>query len=529
MKKILLYFFATMAVAFTACNDPFDKNAFATDATTQPAATYMEQHDSLNVSMWVDVLKKADMFNTLNLQSGYTCFVPDNNAVKAYLTKSSISSVADMSKEQAQLLVRYHTIPNAKYSSVDFVDGLIADSTATGDYLSTTFVENGGAVQINTEAVINKTVKVTNAYIHIIDAMLTPVTETIWKKLQANDFSIFKSAVEATGFSARLDSLRLTEIVNNYQVNRRYRYTLFVVPNSVYNAAGITSLSGLVASLGAGSNYTSADNALYKYVAYHLLNQQIAYYDLSYFAESDKVRSKNISTMATNQLINITEKNKTIYINYDATTSTGVALTQINRNCKNGVVHIVDGVMPVKSPKPTTVTWELTDYAELSSVPSYRVAAGSSSYTYYLSDLLYNSYKWQTVPESRSGVFYFISDKNNSVLKSSLYSDYLVISLGMYGWIEMQSPAIVAGKYNVYLKHYNPLATDKQGKLSFIFDGAYLGGQITTIGNSKTSNSYLKTLIGQITFGETTTHKLRILSGDTSSSYLDCLTFEPVN
>lgn len=528
MKKILSIFILLAAI-LSSCEDPYANSAYSGSSDVMPAASYLEETDSLNVNLWVDLLKYTDLFNTMNLQADYTCFVPNNTAIETYLVKKGVSKVTDLNKDDAKLLVRYHTIKGAKYSSVDFSEGIIPDTTATGDYLSSTFLIEGGAIQVNMEATVMKTIQVTNAYIHIVNTVLTPVTETLWDKIQAPEFSIFKQAVEATGLDTMLSTIIKSELNSNgYTVLRKYRYTLFAVPNEVFNANGVTDLSSLSILLNAGSDYTSIENELNKYVAYHLLNQQISYSDLAAFAVDDKVRSKNLNTMAPNQLINIRDISSELYINYDATAETGVKLLQLNRNCKNGVMHVVDGLMPIKSPKPTKIQWEMTAYPELAAIiPNYRVASGSTTYTYYLSNT-FSSYNLLTVPESRLGLSYVLANKNEAELKKAIYSDYLVISLGMFGWVEMQSPAIVAGKYNVYIEHFNPKAAEKQGKLSFIIDGNYIGTQVSTIGASKTSDKYTKTLIGQIEFTETTTHKLRILAGDTFNSYLDCLTFEPI-
>lgn len=528
MKKILSIFILLAAI-LSSCEDPYANSAYSGSSDVMPAASYMEETDSLNVNLWVDLLKYTDLFNTMNLQADYTCFVPNNTAIEAYLVKKGVSKVTDLNKDDAKLLVRYHTIKGAKYSSVDFSEGIIPDTTATGDYLSSTFLLEGGAIQVNMEATVVKTIQVTNAYIHIVNTVLTPVTETLWDKLQAPEFSIFKQAVEAAGLDSMLNTIIKLEVNSyGYTVQRKYRYTLFAVPNEVFNANGVTDLSSLSILLNAGSDYTSIENELNKYVAYHLLNQQISYSDLAAFAVDDKVRSKNLNTMAPNQLINVRDISSELYINYDATAETGVKLLQLNRNCKNGVMHVVDGLMPIKSPKPTKIQWEMTAYPELAAIiPNYRVASGSTTYSYYLSNS-FTSYNLLTVPESRLGLSYVLANKNEAELKKAIYSDYLVISLGMFGWVEMQSPAIVAGKYNVYIEHFNPKAAEKQGKLSFIIDGNYIGTQVSTIGASKTSDKYTKTLIGQIEFTETTTHKLRILAGDTFNSYLDCLTFEPI-
>jgi len=530
--KNLINLLILSTVIFCSCTDPFVDSTYSTTAANLPAATYMEKTDSLKVSMWVDLLKYTDLFNTINLQASYTCFVPNNDAMQAYLVAKGVTSVNQLKIEDAKLLVRYHTIKGALYSSVDFTDGVIPDTTATGDYLSTAFLPTSGAVQINMESSIFKTIKVTNGYIHIIDKVLTPVTETIWDKMQDANFSIFKQAIQAAGYNTQLSTIIKTDIdsITGLPIIHKYRYTLFAVPNDVFNAKGITDLSTLATYLNAGSDYASSQNALNIYVAYHLLNQQISYTDLSAFSLNDTVRSKNISTMALNQLINIKDYSKVLYINYDAATSTGVKLLQLNRNCKNGVMHVVDGLMTVKSPKPSKIQWELTDFPQLASIiPNYRIASGTSNYIDYLSPTTLTCYKWLSVPESKVGLYYEISNKNDAVRIKALHSDYLVLSLGMFGWVEMQSPAIVAGKYNVYIEHFNPKGAVLQGKLSFILDNAFVGGQITTIGSSAKADTFLKTLVGTVTFTSTTTHKLRILAGDIYESTLDCLTFEPIN
>ena len=529
MKKIInLLIIST--VLFCSCTDPFVNSTFSTTAVNLPAATYMDKTDSLNVSLWVDLLKYTDLYNTINLQASYTCFVPNNTAMQAYLTLKGVTTVNQLKLDDAKLLVRYHTIKGALIGSIDFTNGVIPDTTATGDYLTSAFLQTTGATQINMESTILKTVQVTNAYIHIIDKVLTPVTQTLNDRMQASDYSIFNQAIQATGYSTMLSTIITTTVdsVTGNNIIHKYRYTLFAVPNEVFNANQITDLNSLVASLGAGSDYTSPKNTLNTFVAYHLLNQQIAYSDLSAFAQNDTVRSKNINTMASNQLINVRDISKMLYINYDPVKATGVKLTELNDNCKNGVMYVIDGLMPIKSPKPTTIQWDLTDYSQMASIiPSYRVAPGASNYDYYLSPDLFTCYKWLSVPASKVGLYYQLSNKNDAVQIKALHSDYLGLSLGMFGWVQMQSPAIVAGTYKVNIQHFNPKGAVLQGKLSFILDGNYLGGQITTTGYSAKADTYLSTSLGTITFTTTTTHSLKILAGDNYSSLLDCLQFVP--
>lgn len=524
MKKILLLLVISIA-AFCSCSDPYAADStYIKDTSALPAASYLEQTDSLNASLWVELLKYTDLYNTMNLAANYTCFVPNNDAMKAYLSKKGVANVTDLSQTDARTLVKYHTIKGAAYSAISFEEGVISDTTATGDFLSSSFSGNGGAVRINQEATITKTIQTNNAYVHILNTTLTPVTESIWNKLVSDEFSIFRQAVEATGYKNKLNTI--SEVMNS--IAYKYHYTLFAVPDSVYKAQKINDFATLKDSLKATSDYTAPTNALNLYVAYHLFDQQLSYASLAYFTLTDSKRSKNYETMATDQLINVSEVNKELYINYNAISRTGVKFLAVNRNCKNGVMHVVNDVMPVRIPKATTVQWELTDFSIMSSLlPKYRVSGLTSDYSYQLSADEFTCYKWLSVPDTRPGLTYFISNKNNAVPYKALNYDYLRLNLGTYGWVEMTTPTILAGTYKVTIEHYNPLAAQAQGKIWFIVDGAYLGSQIATQGASKTTNQFLKTNVGTITFTTSTKHKVKILAADNLSSDLDCLTFTP--
>lgn len=522
MKK-LFYIIIVIIGTLYACNDPYAGNSFIKDESALPAASFMEQSDSLNVSLWVDLLKYTNLFNSINLSAAYTCFVPDNNAMQAYLKLKGVSKVTDLNPDEAKIIVKYHTIKGKMYNAVSFENGVLPDSTATGDYLSSIFNENDGKIYINAEGVIKRTLSTPNAYIHILTKVLTPVTETVWGKINNSGYSILKEAIEQTGYKNRLNTI--SEVING--VTYKYKYTLFAVSDSVFKANNINSFSVLVDSLKAGTDYTSETNKLYQYVGYHLLNQVASYSTLSTFTTTDK--STNYSTMAESQLLNVSEVDRLLYLNYNTATKTGVKLLATNKNCKNGVVHLVNGVLPVKSQKPTTQSWEFTDYPLLSSVLSkYRTSGLTSDYTTSLFDkTIFNCYTWNTVPEGRNGLGYIISNKNNTEAYKAINYDYLALSLGQYGWVEMTTSTIVAGKYTVKLSHLNLSSLLQRGKLMFIVDGNYFGSQIATSGASTTKDQYLSSTLGTIEFATSARHKIRILATDEFTSYIDCLVFTP--
>jgi len=519
-------------VSLCSCSDPYANNAYIEEMEDVPAATYMSENPEV-YSLWVDLLKYTDLYNTLNLSANYTCFVPNNDAMNAYLKTKNVSSITGLNKNDAITLVKYHTIKGMQYTTSDFENGALADTTATGDFLS---IENGGlsAIRVNDEALIvglDKTV--TNGVIQTIDHVLTPITETIWDKMQVSSYSIFKSAIEATGYSERLNKILTTELSSDGTVSvRKYKYTLFAVSNDIFAKRNVTDLNSLAAYLGAtDANYADPSNALNKYISYHIINQMLSFNSLAKF-DTD-VTSKNIATLAENELINLSDINYSLFINYDKNSASGVKLQSININCKNGVVHEVDDIMPVATPEATTVQWEFTDYPYLAALYSavYRITTLSTVSGGWIDNDAngVECYKWLSVPEDRNGVGYYVSDKGSSVKKTAANSDYLILQLGMFGWVEMETPAIIKGKYSLVLNHFNALASSPGSKLSFILDGEYVGSEVATSGNSSKKDQFLKTTIGQVEFSVTKKHTLRILAGDTDLSYLDCLTFKPIN
>ncbi len=240
MKHKILYLFVAVAM-LSACNDNLEDSTF-TISEEVPAATWLKEN---GYSQWVSLLEYTNLYSTINLNAGdYTLFVPNNEAVNAYLSENNYPSVSSINMDYAKLLVKYHTIAGNQYSQVDFTNDVLPDTTATGDRLTVTFDDNGDYF-VNTEAKItNFDIATTNATLFIIDKMLSPVTEYIYDRLENDaEWSLFKELLEATA----LDSL-----VKQPESGKASQYTLFVVPNSVFGAANISNLSALADTLNAG-------------------------------------------------------------------------------------------------------------------------------------------------------------------------------------------------------------------------------------------------------------------------------------
>jgi len=527
MKTKYTIFLFLMALV-VSCKDAFEDQTFTAYEET-PMATYLKNHPE-QFGLWVEVLEKADLFNTLNLNTTYTLFAPINEGVEAYLKRMNLSTVAEMDAEDAAYLVRYHLIPGFRIDRGQFEAGAINNLTATDDNLFVEFRDGGlEAVYLNGEARFNAfNIETTNGLIHGIDDVLTPLTVTVADQLDAPRFSIFKEAVAATGYLERLGVVYTDDVdANGEPIQRRYKFTAFAVSDEMYANAGIESLADLAAKVGAtGSDYTDPENELNRYVGYHLMDQQRSYADLGQFPEG--AEQMNIATMATNALLKVSEGNDGLIINEDTDAGTFVPFVETNIACKNGVVHEVGDWMPLFVPEQVQVIWEFTDYADIeANVEQYRNPSLGAQYNKSFVPTDLTSITWLSYPSERPNAVVYRNNRDvDGAQYSTLNHDHLRVELGESGWIQMESPTIVKGKYKVSLSWPSPRNASNTGICSFILDGMMLNPRVVL---SNTSLEEIKTMeLGEVDFPETTTHTLRILSLDGRLLPLDYLQFDPV-
>ena len=528
MKTKYPIFLFLLALVVSSCKDAFEGETF-TAYEDLPMATYMKDHPE-QFELWVAVLEKADLFNTLNLHTTYTLFAPVNEGVERYLQRMNLSSVEEMDAEDAAYLVRYHLIPGYRIDLGQFEAGAISDLNATDDNLFVEFRDGGlEAIYLNGEARFNAfDIETTNGLIHAIDDVLTPLTVTVADQLDAPRFSLFKEAVEATGYLERLATIYTEgEDANGEIIQRRYRYTAFAVSNDVFASAGIESLADLADKVGAtGSDYTDPENELNRYIGYHLMDQQRDYASLGQFAEG--ASQMNITTMATNTLLKISDSGTGLVINEDAAEGTFVSFLETNIACKNGVVHEVDNWMPLFVPEQVQVIWEFTDYADIeANVDQYRNPGLGSQYNKSFIETDLTSITWTSYPAERPNAVVY---RNNREVEGAPYNalnhDHLRAELGESGWIQFEGPTIVKGKYKVTLSWPSPRAANNSGVCAFILDGVMLNDRVVL---SNTNLEQIMTLeLGEVEFPETVSHTLRILSLDGRVMPLDYLQFDPV-
>ena len=517
MKKIAIFIIS--ALVFMACEDPNEGNIEPT-VSGYPIATWLDQNPE-EFSEWVNLLIHADLYSTMNLSKDYTAFVPDNDAVVAYLREKGYESVESIPKADAVVLIKFHTIAGVKYEYDKFTNGVLPDTTASGDNLSLRFGEEA-QVFVNGVAEVKDTdLPVTNGVLHSLKAVLHPVTSTIWETVNTSEYSIMAEALTLTGYDELLNTVRLG--------NLRVQYTLLAVPNTVFNAEGINSVTELISELEAGDDYTNVDNALNKFVAYHIFDQL---WDQSQFSTfSGQEASKNIPPMAKGELINVSLQNMALYFNYDASTEKGISIVAADLSAKNGLLQVLDNPMFLHVPAQATVIWELTDYAQIAEFTSdYRKSNLSETKNVVLDPDKVDFFEWETIiAPNRFNAVKYSAYRNTEGQWWFMNHDGLTLQLRAYGWIQATTPTIVKGEYEIKVQHYSKSGSSKTGNINIIIDGVSIGSDVPTLGYSSTTPDIYKTTVGKVNFVETGTHTFRILQTDNSEIYLDYIEFTPID
>ncbi|MDE6451813.1 MAG: fasciclin domain-containing protein, partial [Odoribacter sp.] len=435
MKKLLILtgIMAVMA-CFTQCEDSLEDGTFMA-YEEQPVGIYLETQPQF--SEWVKMLKRVDLYNALNISTKFTCFIADNDAVAEYLQSKGYRSVDDMSDEALSYLMRYHIIPGVAYPHSS-MSGQISNPTASDDYLLVKYRDGGiNAMYVNdTALIIRKDIEVINGYLHQLDRVLDPITETVWDLLRENEnYSIFRQAVEACGLQEWLTTKK--KEVNEVKLDD-YK-TVFVVSDEVFRANGINSLEEL-------KKHFVTEAEFQKYVAYHVVNTNSDFGDLATFSTDSKEKVKNLLTRADGQLITVEDLKGNVIINRH---SDSVTLVRggYDQKGQNGYVHEVNKLMEVSAPQPVTVTFDLCDIEDCRILEMYgKHTTAIDQQTYSIDRKNAKEIEWFTVPDNDNAVKYQLRTQGWNLGKDLLY-----VNLGYVGWLKIKSPVIAAGTYKVTL------------------------------------------------------------------------------
>lgn len=292
---------AGAASGLSSCGDDVDEGAYYT-FTGHTASSFI--HDNEEYSVFARLLDDTGNDALLSSYGHYTVFLPSDKVLTPYIDRMA-GSYDNLTTEQKQEIVWNHVIKSGgrDYKSETFEEGSLGEPTMNNNYITISFrVDEAGSgltVLINkTVPVLEKDIEIHNGVIHTVGGVIVPSADfaaDILEDSANGNFKIFASALRATGLDKRLELMFDESYVSPYPdgemekngwkfqvpTMKRYGYTVFAETDEVMAREGVTDLESLEAfakryyGSEAAGKYTDPENALYKFVAYHLLDRQM--------------------------------------------------------------------------------------------------------------------------------------------------------------------------------------------------------------------------------------------------------------
>ncbi len=316
---------ASASMLFTACNDEIDQsNRFTFKG--ELIAGHLENNPE-KFSNFSYILNKAkigkknagSIMKSLSTYGSYTCFAPTNEAVDSFLARqyelyrqgerTGITSpnLEDLSDSMATEIAKNHIIERG-YLTTDINEGAFPMNTMNRRFTTVEWItdESGNTYTFlnNSARIIEPDLKMENGTVQVIDAVLSPSNKFLNELIESQKaFRIFNEALIRTGldkllttyeldpdydgtldgrtFGAKLDS---EESTSPYPKDKKQRYTVLIETDELLREKeDIENIDELIAfaekwyGTAAQGDYTNPENALYKFIAYHIVDRQLLY------------------------------------------------------------------------------------------------------------------------------------------------------------------------------------------------------------------------------------------------------------
>ncbi|MFA9391112.1 MAG: fasciclin domain-containing protein [Prolixibacteraceae bacterium] len=460
---------------------------------------FVEADSTKSYSEFDTIAKKIGMAGILSTRGPFTLFLPDNAAFQEYYKSKGKSSFNDFTDDELTAIIRNHVVA-AEISSNNIGLGSLNEKNALGDYLVSEFA--GSDIIINKHSIIiDRDIVVANGIIHQVDKVIDPVTKGTYSSIiELEMFSIFARGLELSGLN---DTLDIAEIPYGLGT-ARVRYTILAVPDSVFNANGIFSVEDLVARYDNGKgNLNEVDNGFYEYMVYHCLD-----------------KTNYMSTIETG-IIDVISHNNYVYFEvadeFTINTDEGDSIVTMfiekysNNPTRNGVIHGIDQLLPVKPAKARTYVFDTTSFPELEGLEStYRVDGAVRNF--YDGENGFAKIKW-----TGDYMQYWCKYQGTGFINE----DCLVMPQGFWT-IEITLPRITRGRYMVtgYFKKGG-----NRANVVFYFDGVRVDKVVELNGND---GPFVSPEICEVNWTKTEEHVVKVVTVYPGTIMWDRLTFEPI-
>ena len=273
----------------------------------------------------------------LNGAVSYTVFLPNDAAVDAITDDFGDSEISQFD------MLGFIDLPAAlRYSIVEGV--YMAEDLLDGQLLLTTYGQNltvsevNGSFMVDDATIISTNYTADNGVIHIIDKTLAPSglpSMSVWDVVKdSENHQVFEEAIDIAGYKTKLR--KQSELVGNSQ-SPEGPFTVFAPTDAAMEA--------FAQSAGMTTNELLYSSIIDDLVAKHI------------------VESRNLSVDISNNetFLNYDGEYLLMTVNNDGIFVDGIQITITDVLAYNGVVHVIDAVLPVDIPSPvgTCGTWTL--------------------------------------------------------------------------------------------------------------------------------------------------------------------------
>lgn len=263
LKVALMAMAACMVIGpLTSCSDEPDSEYFYT-FTGEMLSDYISNRKQY--SEFKTIVERAELMDLLSTYGRYTCFLPDNKAVDAFLQSRGLSSVDQLSDADCDTIARTHLVQNM-YSTFEMNTDFLPTYNLQGRYLATKAVEDekGNAViqieglayiifsdTLETGEIVHQNDSVENGIVQPVNMVIEKSNCYIADILRDNDkIHLFYQALTQTGVRREIEKIEDVTYSKNQPKYRyrshthsevgwvpdrkKYGFTAFVEPDTIY-------------------------------------------------------------------------------------------------------------------------------------------------------------------------------------------------------------------------------------------------------------------------------------------------------
>ena len=504
-KRVLILFFILIVGAGinTSC-DEVDPVLHDVSSQEQTIVQYiLDEKNNDTYGLFGEIIVRAGLKNLLSVRGPYTLFLPDNNAVSAYLDTLGFSGIDEIDMERAKELV-YNHLTDMAINSGEFGLGALIKVNALGDYLSSEFVNSD--IYINkTSLIIDRDIIAANGVIHAIDKVIRPVHENVIEVLDnLGTHTIFSEGLKRTGLS---DTLGLIEFsYGNFTA--RTRYTIYSVPDEVLHEEGIFSVEDLVSHFTDEPNrITERDNDFFKYMEYHCISG-------SYFL--NHLEKKDYPNISNENFISISLEND-YEINKHEDAYTSFDIPGSNIPAKNGVVHAINGLLPARDPVPWRVLFDITDYIDFRESDFYKKRETLPPGGFIFQKFTDGENNFEYIKWTGDFLQYYY---NPGDWKAPDYINGDCLNMSGFWTLQVTVPRIMKGKYQIN-------AYTRVGPDCLIYIDGVLQEHLYKM--SEGGDNVIPRYIGTVDWTESTSHTIKLASINSGLIFWDRLEFIPLD